>query len=80
MALTNQIQVYSLDTGSFYTDYEREIDLKIIRMRALRKKIAEKNMVNYSQVLRFSYGVQNFMNFSELFERQVLRDAETSLT
>ena len=46
MALENQVNLYSVDTGNFYTKKERALHNKNAKIRAERKIIAEKLMID----------------------------------
>lgn len=46
MNLTKQVHVYSLDTASFYNEFEMFIHRKLLRLYSLRNKIKNKTKTN----------------------------------
>ena len=55
MALENQINLYSVDTGNFYTKKERVLHNKNAKIRGERKVIAEKIKSLNDQLLKMGY-------------------------
>ena len=55
MALENQINLYSVDTGNFYTKKERVLHNKNAKIRAERKIIAEKIKALHEKLIEYGY-------------------------
>ena len=55
MALENQINLYSVDTGNFYTKKERVLHNKNAKIRAERKVIAEKIKTLHEKLIEYGY-------------------------
>ena len=55
MALENQINLYSVDTGNFYTKKERALHNKNAKIRAERKIIAEKIKTLHEKLIEYGY-------------------------
>ena len=56
MALENQINIYSVDTGNFYTNKERALHNKNARIRSERRAVADKIKVLTEQLIKEGYG------------------------
>ena len=59
MALENQINLYSVDTGNFYTKKERALHNKNAKIRAERKIIAEKIKILHEKLIEYGYSKKN---------------------
>ena len=55
MALENQVNLYSVDTGNFYTKKERALHNKNAKIRAERKIIAEKIKTLHEKLIECGY-------------------------
>lgn len=55
MALNKQIHIYSLDTGSFYTDTESKIHRKMIRYGKYKKILKEADINKYDEPTKKKY-------------------------
>ena len=55
MALENQINLYSVDTGNFYTKKERVLHNKNATIRKERREIADKLKIIKSQLIDLGY-------------------------
>lgn len=55
MALDNQVNIYSVDTGNFYTNKERNLHNKNAKIRGERRAIAEQIKVLTQQLTKAGY-------------------------
>ena len=59
MALENQINIYSVDTGNFYTKKERALHNKNAKIRSELKNVAEKIKVLTAQLTKAGYSCKD---------------------
>jgi hypothetical protein len=79
MALENQINLYSVDTGNFYTKKERYLHNKNAKIRAERKAIAEKIKATSILLKEYNYSEDEIkiMASSKINEIDVITGTES---
>lgn len=64
MALDNQINIYSVDTGNFYSNKERSLHNKNAKIRSERRAIAERIKFLKAQLIKTGYGEKELQKAS----------------
>lgn len=59
MALENQINIYSVDTGNFYTNKERALHNKNAKIRSELRNVAEKIKILTAQLTKAGYSCKD---------------------
>lgn len=79
MALENQINLYSVDTGNFYTKKERYLHNKNAKIRAERKAIAEKIKATSILLKEYNYSEDEIkiMASSKINEIDIITGTES---
>lgn len=70
MALNKQVHIYSIDTGSFYTNKEQSLHKNICFLKNEKNKVKEK--IHKIEYILATYGCENYrkFNYNELHEEE----------
>ena len=69
MALSKQINLYSIDTGFFYTEYERELHDKIMQLKLEKKKLKKERRNKIKEIEKLNDELkqnQNYIHFLDI--------------